>query len=1174
MSEHSRPAAHDPSHSTAAPASISSLSFLSLLAVQFLTALNDHTFRWLVVPIAKPLMGEQNEAAALSLGLAFFILPALLLATPAGYLADRFCKARVISCCKLGEILIMGLGLLALSSLNVIGLFVIVALTGALAALFAPSKLGCIPELLPDSQLANANGWMGLMNVVPCALGFLLGNYLAVLVRPEATGTLNTSGLILAASVLLGNAVVGWGFSLLIARRPAADPQRPFDPNIFRDTLRGMSLLGQDVPLMRTALGIAFFWMLASVAQLNIDQFSTKELDLQQQGVGILGALLVLGVGLGSLLAGRLSAGHIELGLVPIGALGMAFCSMALYWAGMLDAISSHGPFVGTGVALVLLGASAGLFDVPLEAYLQFRSESRTLGATLAAVNFLTCLVVLLSAGAFWLLLGVLQVTPGMLFLLVGLSTIPVAAYIIFLLPGATMQMLFWLFSKVGYRLKVFGVENIPLTGGVLLVPNHVTWIDGIVLLVASPRPIRFIAYADYVDHPRLNWLARIFEVIPIKADSGPKALIQSLKSARQAVEDGHCVCIFAEGTLTRTGQLQPFQAGFLKILQGTSAPVIPVYLHGLWGSIFSYRGGKFFWKWPRQWPYPVSILFGKPIAQPDSAERVRAAVGELGVEAMELDKERSLIPQRGFLRACRRRWKLSKVLDSGGQELTGGMLLISTLCLRRALLRSVLKPQESMVGVYLPPTVGCTLANMAVSLAGRTTVNLNYTLSKADLQFCSKEAGLSHILTSRKMLEKYPLNVDAELVYLEDLKPNITRWDKLVCFLQAYALPAFLLDRWLGLHRLRCDDVNTVIFTSGSTGEPKGVMLTHHNVSGTCGLADQVFQIETTDTVLGILPIFHCFGYVATLWLPLLYDCRVVFHTNPLDARTIGDLAQKHDVTILFSTPTFLRSYLKRCEKSQFHKLDLVVVGAEKLPVELAESFREKFGVVPQEGYGTTETSGPAAVNVPDHRCEMVEQRGTKLGTVGRPLPTIAVRILDPDTRQPCPANQDGLVEIKGCNIMRGYLNRPEKSAEVLKDGWYNTGDIGSLDAEGFLKITGRMSRFSKIGGEMVPHLKLEECLSKILAQQDGDDSRPLLAVTAVPDEKKGERLIVLHRKLSQPIPQILAELSKTGIPNLWLPSADSFAEVDEIPMLGTGKIDLKTIKQLAQERFGKYSG
>lgn len=1156
------------------PPGLMTPGFLALLAVQFLTVLNDHTFRWLVVPIAKPLMknlSSAGEAGALALGLALFILPALLLATPAGFLADRFCKAKVITLCKLGEIAILGLGLVALSQEHLVGLFTVVMLTGALAALFAPAKLGTIPEIVADSQLANANGWMGLMNVVPCALGFLLGNYLAVLVRPIPGEALSRTGLFIAVGMILSYAVLGWLASFWVPRKPAANPARSFDPNLLRDTACGFSLLASDVPLLRTAFGIAFFWMMASLAQVNVDQYVIYDLGRNQQDIGLLGALLVVGVGLGSLLAGRLSSGRIELGLVPIGAIGMAGCSMALYFAGRLGTLSPSLEFAAAGLALALLGVSAGLFDVPLEAYLQFRSESSSLGATLAAVNVLTCAGVLLAAGAFWLMLGVWKLSPGTLFLLVGLSTIPIAAYIIFLLPGATIQMVFWVFGKVAYRMKVYGRENVPLTGGALLVPNHVSWVDGILLILATPRPVRFIAYADYVNHPRLSWLARVFQVIPIKADGGPKALIQSLKSARQAVEDGHCVCIFAEGTLTRTGQMQPFQPGFLKIVQGTNAPVIPVYLHGMWGSIFSYRGGKFFWKWPRRWPYPISVVFGEPIAHAESVDQVSAAVRELGVAAVEFDKARTMIPQRGFIRTCRRRWNADKVLDSTGQKLTGGKLLIASMCLRRELLRSVLKPDEKMVGIYLPSTVADVLANLAVSLTGRTTVNLNYTLSKHDLAFCAKEAGLKHILTSRKMLEKFPLEVDAEYVYLEDLKERITGFDKFLCAAMAYALPVSLLEYSLGMLKPRSEDLNTVIFTSGSTGEPKGVMLTHHNIAATCELADQVFQIEPTDMVLGILPIFHSFGYVATFWLPLLFDCKVVYHTNPLEPRVIGELAKEHNVTILFSTPTFLRSYLKRCEKEQFHKLDLVVTGAEKLPADLAEAFKEKFGVLPQEGYGTTETSGPAAVNVPDHRCEMVAQRGTKLGTVGRPLPTIAVRITDPETHEVRPANQEGLVEVKGCNIMQGYLNRPEKTAEVLHDGWYNTGDMGLLDEEGFLKITGRMSRFSKIGGEMVPHIKIEEHLTRIAANPADEDPRPLLVVSSVPDEKKGERIVVLHRPLSKPVPQILAELSQAGLPNLWLPSADGFKEVPEIPLLGTGKFDLKGIKQLALEKFAR---
>ena len=288
----------------------------------------------------------------------------------------------------------------------------------------------------------------------------------------------------------------------------------------------------------------------------------------------------------------------------------------------------------------------------------------------------------------------------------------------------------------------------------------------------------------------------------------------------------------------------------------------------------------------------------------------------------------------------------------------------------------------------------------------------------------------------------------------------------------------------------------------------------------------------------------------------------------NPLDAKEIGKLAQQHGVSILFGTPTFLRGYLKRCEKEQFHRLDLAVVGAEKLPVDLAEQFQAKFGILPSEGYGATETSGPAAVNIPDHRSGNVTQKGTKLGTVGRPLPGVIIRAVDPATREPLSVNQEGLLMIKGPNIMLGYWNRPEKTAAAVVDGWYDTGDMGLVDDEGFVHITGRISRFSKIGGEMVPHLRIEECLSKICEDPANTDAGIQVAVTSVADAKKGERIIVLHKRLTKPVSQIIDELAREGLPNLWIPSTDSFLEVEEIPLLGTGKLDLRGMKQMALDR------
>jgi acyl-[acyl-carrier-protein]-phospholipid O-acyltransferase/long-chain-fatty-acid--[acyl-carrier-protein] ligase len=426
-------------------------------------------------------------------------------------------------------------------------------------------------------------------------------------------------------------------------------------------------------------------------------------------------------------------------------------------------------------------------------------------------------------------------------------------------------------------------------------------------------------------------------------------------------------------------------------------------------------------------------------------------------------------------------------------------------------------------------------------------------------------------VLTSRKFLEKVKITLNAEYVYLEDFKEKVTGTDKLTAAALAYAAPAWLLDRVCGLHKQGPDDLLTIIFTSGSTGKPKGVMLSHANVNSNLDAIDGLFQLTRQDAFLGILPFFHSTGYTATLWSVLTLLPKGVYHYNPLDARVIGDLCQKHKVTILITTPTFLRTYYKRCDKEQLASLDLVICGAEKLPRELAVAFEEKFGIAPIEGYGTTELSPLAAVNVPDHRSPEVEQKGTKIGTVGRPIPQTMAKVIDTETGADLGLDTPGLLCIKGPNVMLGYYHQPELTAKLITDGWYSTGDIAKLDAEGFITITDRQSRFSKIGGEMVPHLTIEERLLEIVKTGDERDQELKLAVTSVPCDKKGERLIVLHKTLPKPVEEVHKALENCGLPNLWLPARDAFVEVDDIPVLGTGKVDLRGLKALALEKTAR---
>ncbi len=519
----------------------------------------------------------------------------------------------------------------------------------------------------------------------------------------------------------------------------------------------------------------------------------------------------------------------------------------------------------------------------------------------------------------------------------------------------------------------------------------------------------------------------------------------------------------------------------------------------------------------------------------------------------------------RAFLRKCRKYLFTRKIADSTGVEMTGGSLLMRSLIFRRLLSRGGIAPDERFVGILVPPSAGGILANTAITLSRRVAVNLNYTSTSETLNNCIAQLGIRHVITSRKFMERFDFKLNAKLLYLEDLREQVSTADKLAAAIGAYVLPAAVLERWLGLHKTRFDDLFTVIFTSGSTGQPKGVMLSYENIGSNVAAIEETLRLGEGDTVCGILPLFHSMGFTIGMWAPLGLDVKGAYHFSPLDAKIIGKLCRDYDITIMVSTPTFLRSYMRRCTKEDFASLELVVTGAEKLPNDLLEAFEERFGIRPMEGYGTTELSPVVSVNVPPHRAKGGSTRYQRVGTVGRPIAGVSAKIIDLDSEADLGIDEPGMLLIKGPNVMQGYYNMPEQTAKVMRGEWYVTGDMGMLDADGFIHITGRLSRFSKIGGEMVPHIRIEEILQRLLSE---DEEKLAVAVTAVPDERKGERLIVLHLPTKKSPDEILKGLAAAGLPNLWIPGADSLFEVDEIPVLGTGKLDLQAVREMAADR------
>ncbi|MFW6168879.1 MAG: AMP-binding protein [Planctomycetota bacterium] len=518
------------------------------------------------------------------------------------------------------------------------------------------------------------------------------------------------------------------------------------------------------------------------------------------------------------------------------------------------------------------------------------------------------------------------------------------------------------------------------------------------------------------------------------------------------------------------------------------------------------------------------------------------------------------------FVRSCKKQRFRPKAADSSGLEVSGGQMLMRTLILRRFLRREILADGETNVGILLPPSVPALAVNAALSLDHRVAVNLNYTASPQVIDSCIERAGIRHVLTSRRVMSKLGIQLNTDLIMLEDVPEQLSLTDKLAGFMGSYVVPAGMLVKSLRLNDSVDDDMLTLVFTSGSTALPKGVMLTYRNIASNVAAIREAIDISNQDVLLGILPFFHSFGYTVTMWTVLSMAVKGAYHFNPLDARQVGALCREHGVTIMLSTPTFLRSYLRRCDEGDFATTEVIITGAERLPSNIADAFERKFHVRPLEGYGCTETAPVVAANVPQSRSgrSLVSE---KPGTVGRPLPGVSAKVTHLESNEECGPNETGMLWVKGPNVMKGYLHAPEMTAEAIQDGWYMTGDLASIDEDGFIRISGRQSRFSKIGGEMVPHVYIEEQLTALIS---GNDEEINIAVTAVPDEKKGERLVVLYCGIEQSPAELCKGLLDAGLPQLYVPSPDSFLEVEEIPVLGSGKLHLKRVREIANEHFG----
>ncbi len=1125
-----------------------------LLIAQFFGAFNDNAWKLMVALLAIRQLashmgaGPEFEAASqarTTLTFVVFTLPLVLVSIFAGVFSDRFSKRSVIVVMKAVEVVLMALGTLALYSNPSGGILPLVVLAGMAvqSALFSPAKYGILPELLPHERLAVGNGQLELWTFLAIIGGTGLGGVL-----------LHLSGASpwFAALMLFVFSLVGFAASFLIPAVPRARTAGGLG-----STLCGAWAAVRADPALR--LGIAgnmAYWTIASLVGQDMLVYAKAVLGLSDSLSGVPLAMFGVGVGIGSVMAGKLSYSKVEMGYIPLGAIGL---TAGLFFLGV-----ARPALPGTIGGMAWLGIASGFIVVPVNALIQWRAPEDRRGAVIAFGNIFVFSGVLGGSLAAWGL-SLLGLNASDILVVSGFVTVVLTAWAGWVMPELCLRFVCCLVTYTVYRLKIVGREHVPEHGGALLLPNHVSFVDGLLLLASLDRPVRFLVDRRYYERPVFHQIARVMGAIPIASDGSPREILRAFREAIRRLDEGELVCLFPEGQITRTGGLLSFRQGFERIIKGRENPVIPVYLDRVWGSIFSFIGGKFLMKWPERVPYPVTVVYGAPMSSDVTATDVRQRVQELGEVAWRMRQGSRRPLHHTFVRAARRHPLRMACADVTRPHVTCLESLVGAIALARAL-----RPHwanQDTVGIVLPPSVGGVLVNLAATLSGRTTVNLNYTTGQSGMALAAKQARLETIVASRVFTEKADLAMPegVTVIWIDDVRKTIGLARRWVAVALALVAPLGLLERYAGaMRRPRMDDLATIIFSSGSTGEPKGVMLSHFNVDANVEGVAQVFHLGPDDRVLGILPFFHSFGYLATIWLAVNHGVGVVYHPTPLDAGSIGDLIHTHRVTILIATPTFLQLYVRRCVPDQFGSVRVVLTGAEKLSERLANAFEAKFGIRPIEGYGVTECAPVIAMNCPDFRAAGFYQPASRRGTVGRPLPGVSVRIVDPDSCVPVPVGTPGMLLVKGSNLMQGYLNRPDLTAGAMRDGWYVTGDLASLDQDGFITITDRLSRFAKIGGEMVPHGVVEEALH----QAAGVETQ-MCAVTSVPDEKKGEQLVVLHTFDEDAIPGLLASVAATNLPNLFIPRKDAFLKVDHIPVLGTGKVDLRELKRVACEHF-----
>ncbi len=1117
--------------------------FGPLFATNLLGVFNDNLFKTaLLILAAYGLYRAAPEKAALLAPVAtgVFILPFFLFSALAGQVADAWERAGLVRAVKLGEVGIMALGLLGFQLQSIGLLMTALFLMGVHSAVYGPLKYAILPSQLAPEEVLGGTGVMEAGGFV----AILGGQLLAGVVAPR------TAGLVACAL-----AVLGLGASLLIARAPPVEAGGRIDLNVAKVSWRLVGKARAVRPVWLSILAIAWFYAVGAVLLGELVPLVQGLLHARQEVAVLFLAVFSVGVAAGSLLVDRLLKGEVSARFVPASAFLLAGLQLDLALA--VGGFHAPGPdltlrgFLALPAAwrilfdLAALSVSGGVFVIPLYAVLQTRSPQAERSRILAANNIVNAGVCVAAIAAATVLLKLGVGITGLVALM-GAGTLLVALYACVLLPEFSVKPALRAVLRILFRVEATGLEHVPVPApgapGAVVVANHVSYLDAALLAAFLPGKPTFAVHTRILAAWWMRPVRPFFDAFPVDMTS-PLATRAMVK----AVRAGRTLVIFPEGRISVTGGLMKVFAGPAVVADKAGAPLVPVRLDGPERSPFSLMRGK-----TRRTLLPRVRLAVLPPVAPEpggpaagrrrrawAADRLYDVMTAAAAAAADVDRTlfQALLAARDVHGA-----RAVAVEDAERRPLSYGRLAIGARLLGRALAPGV--EAGEAVGLMLPNVNAALAAFFALQARGRVPAMLNYTAGSAALEAACDAAAVRTVVTSRAFVEKARLEAAVarlegsgrRMVWLEDAAAGIGAGAKLLALLAEPLRPA--PRRRPG----EADETAVILFTSGSEGAPKGVALSHRNLLANCAQVGALIAFDGTDRVFNALPLFHSFGLTGGTLLPMLGGVRVILYPNPLHYAAVPAFAYDADATILFGSDTFLAGYARRADPYDFRSVRYVFAGAERVREETRATYADKFGLRILEGYGATECAPVIAVNSPHH---------FRAGSVGRPLPLMQTR-LEPVEG----VAQGGRLFVRGPNVMRGYLHA-DRPGEIspLPDGWYDTGDVASVDADGFVTLRGRAKRFAKVGGEMVSLAAAEGWAAQVWPNAAH-------AVLARPDRRKGERLVLVTTQPNADLRALQAWARGRGVAELLLPR--EARTVDALPVLGTGKTDYPALAAL----------